>query len=624
MDATNVVIELTGKEKGKVGSRKEQHQSNTGVAVAFRSHVGFDGVLILLFMLLNSGLLIYVTYAYSNRFATLDREWVWVFLLLALLYILLFIFSCVTWKGMAIKFAKESLQERKEPRNRQSLFETGKRIYSDWKIDGKYFLIKLYALEVFESFNQLLNMFTLYTCSLPVGVTVGMGGMLSIDAFHTAWVMSKNNDPSRRNRQIKVDLVMDFVCTALPLLFMHFGYGVSISILEMLRIIVIPSLSAILKIDDVFEEIVRFRSEIKEIKKSLRRKSTLQHVRLFSMATMQEKIIPRWLRSALKFQKIVLGACFLLVSIVHLALHAEVDCDASLWEHCKLKVPFCGSMFTPSCDCAVLEVQRHNWTTLPDGVKDMRSLKTMRINHGPLKTVPRFGKFSRLTDFDLSYNMLDEIPVHFETPNVVRLIMTNNNIHKIPKEIWGYQELVWVQLDNNNVSKIPSEVNHLMQLQSFLLSNNSLLTLPSELGTMTLLLDLFVDGNNLTNIPSSLFDAMTLWGLRLNNNRIVNIPRGIGKLARLNNIDLRNNAIDALPDDFANLKRLKYAYLYGNPICSNGWLSDNAAMRKITDSVEGGCNAQCSPYCQNRYTENSICGRECNSEVCDYDGGACL
>ena len=140
MDATNVVIELTGKEKGKVGSGEKEHQSNAGVA--FWSLVGFDGVLILLFMLLNSGLLIYVTYAYSNRFATLDREWVWVFLVLALLYVLLFIFSFVTWKGMAIKFAEESMQERKEQGNRPSLFEKGKKVYSDWKMDGKYFFNK--------------------------------------------------------------------------------------------------------------------------------------------------------------------------------------------------------------------------------------------------------------------------------------------------------------------------------------------------------------------------------------------------------------------------------------------------------------------------------------------------
>ena len=163
---------------------------------------------------------------------------------------------------------------------------------------------------------------------------------------------------------------------------------------------------------------------------------------------------------------------------------------------------------------------------------------------------------------------------------------------------------------------MPSEVKHLTQLQALFLSNNSLLKLPSELGTITRLVDLFVDGNNLTAIPSSLFDTMSLSHLRFNNNRIVHVPRGIGKLARLHDIDLRNNAIDALPNDFANLKRLKYAYLHGNPICSNGWLNDNAAVKETIDSVEGGCNAQCSRYCQNKFTQNSICGQECNSQAC--------
>ena len=125
MDSTNVVVELTKKEKGKDDNGEEKDLTNTGITVAFRSHVGFDGLLILLFTLVNAGLLIYVTYVYSNKFSTLDREWVWVFLVLALVYILLFIFSCVTWKGMAIKFAEESMRERKEQGNRPSLFEKG-------------------------------------------------------------------------------------------------------------------------------------------------------------------------------------------------------------------------------------------------------------------------------------------------------------------------------------------------------------------------------------------------------------------------------------------------------------------------------------------------------------------
>ena len=43
-----------------------------------------------------------------------------------------------------------------------------------------------------------------------------MAFVLSIDAFHTAWVMSQKNRPKRRNRQATIDTLMDFVFTTIP------------------------------------------------------------------------------------------------------------------------------------------------------------------------------------------------------------------------------------------------------------------------------------------------------------------------------------------------------------------------------------------------------------------------
>jgi hypothetical protein len=493
-------------------------------------------------------------------------------------------------------------------------------------MDGKYFLIKLYTMEGFESLNQLLNMITLYTCSLPVGVTVAMGVMLGIDAFHTVFVMSKGNDPLRRNRQVNVDLLVDFTCIALPLMLMRFGYGVSISIMEMLRIVAIPVLCTILKIDDVFEEIVRYRSEMLEVRRSsnTRRRSQMREFQMFSMAETQDKMVPRWLRTFLKTLKMGFGLNFILISVVQLAMHAQVDCDDDLWQHCELKVPFCGRLFDPICDCAVLNVRRHNWTTLPDGVGDMKSLKTVKVNHGPLQHIPSFGAYTKVTEFDFSYNRLSAIPTQFEMPNVMILKMANNNVPSVPKTVWELKDLLWLELDNNNISTLSSEVKHAMQLEALYVSNNSLRHLPSALGGMNRLVDFFVDGNNLTVIPLSLFNTVSLRNLRFHNNRIRAIPPEIGQLTRLKALDIRYNFVGALPDDLVSLKELKYVYLHGNPICTNRWLDSNSDVKAFVASVEGGCNAQCSRYCQDRILKYVQCGRECNSKACDFQNGACL
>ena len=90
-------------------------------------------------------------------------------------------------------------------------------------------------------------------------------------------------------------------------------------------------------------------------------------------------------------------------------------------------------------------------------------------------------------------------------------------------------------------------------------------------------------------------------------------------------IDLRNNTITDLPEEFLELKNsLQFTYLNNNPICSNGWLDGKKHIKAIVEKGEGaGCKAQCSIYCQDRYSELNVCGRDCNSKQCGYAFGAC-
>ena len=94
---------------------------------------------------------------------------------------------------------------------------------------------------------------------------------------------------------------------------------------------------------------------------------------------------------------------------------------------------------------------------------------------------------------------------------------------------------------------------------------------------------------------------------------------------RLHNIDLRNNTIIDLPEEFLELKNsLQFTYLNKNPICSNGWLDGKKHIKAIVEKGGGaGCKAQCSIYCQDRYSELNFCGRDCNSKQCGYYFGAC-
>ena len=604
---------------------------------AFCDSVGYDGLCLLVFILINAGLLLYVVYQYTNKFTYWHRPWIWLFTTFAGLYMLLFAVCVARWRQMAIVFTKHLAKglERKQL-ERRSTREKIEIMYSHWKMDGKYFLLKLYSLEVFESIVQSNNFISFFVCSLPVEVTIPMAFVLSIDAFHTAWVMSQKNRPKRRNRQVTIDTVMDFVFTTIPLLIIFFQYSVPISIYEMLNIVALPSICILAKVDDIFEEIVRYRSEAVYVtrtadpgKRSKARKHSL--MRMNRRAKKQDRLVPRKFRIALVTIKSLFGLFFLALAIGHWGIYATVQCEGIAWSGCVVKVPFCNSVLHPTCNCAVLYIEKHNWTEVPSSIRAMGSLRKMTVKDGPLRRL--FGRFvetyKQLTVLDLSHNHLDELPKGFSRMKyLTKLFVSSNQIVHLPDDIWDVRSLYVLDASNNMLSSLPSGIEHAASLGYLFISNNSLTSIPSEIGN-TPLRYLALDGNNVRVIPENMGNMVALDVLRLNNNKdISKIPPQLGKLERLTLLDLRNNSLTTLPSELGDLQSLKYLFLEGNPLCNvSEWI--RFVPPTIRDSVSAesgaGCKRQCSPYCVDYWVESyQICLPECNSEACKFQNGLCL
>ena len=131
--------------------------------------------------------------------------------------------------------------------------------YAKTYINGPWFLWKLYVLEVNESVMQIVNFFTIYLCSLPVAVSAMFGIALGIDSFARGFGIMQENTPIRRDRQIKVDIFMDFSTVTVPLLVIWFAYKLPISTLDMVQITLIPGISLWMKLRSIFREIIRVK-----------------------------------------------------------------------------------------------------------------------------------------------------------------------------------------------------------------------------------------------------------------------------------------------------------------------------------------------------------------------------
>merc|ERR1711908_71963 len=112
-------------------------------------------------------------------------------------------------------------------------------------------------------------------------------------------------------------------------------------------------------------------------------------------------------------------------------------------------------------------------------------------------------------------------------------------------------------------------------------------------------------GNRLQTLPKELYALnKTLEGLVLSRNNLTfwSFPKEFQELYRLQILDLRNNSISKLPPWFDELDELHELTVYGNPVCSNGWVQSSMCppkTRTLLEMEELGCSKQCSDMCLN-------------------------
>ena len=119
-----------------------------------------------------------------------------------------------------------------------------------------------------------------------------------------------------------------------------------------------------------------------------------------------------------------------------------------------------------------------------------------------------------------------------------------------------------------------------------------------------------VGGNQIETLPEHSF----VQALYIANNNLTVFPLW----KSLFEVDVRYNKLTSLPDITP-----RYIYLYGNPICKNGWVPNSEELRDALEYDEAGCSKQCSNTCVNDYRGSGTCELECYSDACNFDGGDC-
>ena len=100
--------------------------------------------------------------------------------------------------------------------------------------------------------------------------------------------------------------------------------------------------------------------------------------------------------------------------MVHLILK-PTGCDEKTWgKGCVNKIPFCKSLFKPTCNCAVMRIENdYNLTVLPDSLPlTMTGLRKVRIYNCSLTTLPPdMEQLTHMTKFEVMFNHLQTFDV---------------------------------------------------------------------------------------------------------------------------------------------------------------------------------------------------------------------
>lgn len=156
-----------------------------------------------------------------------------------------------------------------------------------------------------------------------------------------------------------------------------------------------------------------------------------------------------------------------------------------------------------------------------------------------------------------------------ELENLTALMLYDNKLENLPKEIGLLRKLKTLDLSNNQITKLPEEMAQLSELQSLNLINNKIEKLPKDLSKWSNLIVIKFSHNKFQLFPQGLCSPtfkQHLSEIHATDNGITNLPLEIGYLSSLRHLDLTNNKIEFVPGELADCTKIKTLSLQNNPI----------------------------------------------------------
>ncbi|MGY5353028.1 leucine-rich repeat domain-containing protein [Wenyingzhuangia sp. IMCC45533] len=153
--------------------------------------------------------------------------------------------------------------------------------------------------------------------------------------------------------------------------------------------------------------------------------------------------------------------------------------------------------------------------------------------------------------------------------NIEVIILNNNNLNQIPKEIVRFKKLSQLSLNGNpalNFSSAFKLIGRLPKLEFLDCQYNQLRKIPKEIVFIKSLKELNLSNNRLEFINdfTYLSELPKLRSLWMRNNHLKRVSKNLNGLSQLVNLYMENNLLTELPVELSGLKSLRVLHLSFN------------------------------------------------------------
>ncbi|MGZ5044052.1 MAG: protein kinase [Methylobacter sp.] len=167
-----------------------------------------------------------------------------------------------------------------------------------------------------------------------------------------------------------------------------------------------------------------------------------------------------------------------------------------------------------------------NLTKFPDEIFDLAdTLEILDLSNNQLSSLPEdLGRLHRLQILFLSNNQFTQVPkVIADCANLDTISFKANRISSVPESVFP-QGTRWLILTDNQIEKLPDSVGELSRLQKLMLAGNRLTELPSTLAKCTDLQLMRISANQLLCLPDWLMQMPKLAWLAFAGNPFSSYP----------------------------------------------------------------------------------------------------